>query len=342
MTNKKWITFTAASAAALGLALGAFAAQGGSSSDIDTLKVRQEMETMEGILKTSIRFATRSASDEEIEFHGIGQDIRGYFLLGQGAVFIIPVAPSESRANLEAVLALETSVRDAEKQRVLSEGFLRDIEREVRDALRDAESAERDAMHAFGLRFDGMAPPLPPEPPEPDDAPESPEAVLAPGEPPPPPAPGAPTAARTPTPAPTPRQTQARAAGETRRRAEAVDAQKRLQALQQRLEERKADTEKRLKELEADLARLREGLIDTLAKHGDSLTILRPEDSITLILSREGLGVPLGRVFWIGGGSKREETNTTVLSVRKSAISDYKAGRLSRDQFLQKVLQYQQ
>ncbi len=335
MTRRKWITCTGTSVAALGLALVALSAQAG-STNVDTLKVRQEMETMEGILKTSIRFATRSGSDDEMEFHGIGQGIRGYFLLGQGAVFIIPVSPSESRANLEAVLALETSVRDAEKQRVVSEGFLRDIEREVRNALRDAEAAERDAMHAFGLRFDGMAP-EPPEPPEPDYAPEPQGAVEAPGAPPPPPAPGAPTAAPTATP-----QARARAYSETRRRAEAVDAQKRLQALQQRLEEKKADTEKRLKEMEADLARLRDGLVDTLAKHGDSLTILRPEDSITLILSREGFGLPLGRVFWIGGGSQQESSTTTVLSVKKSAISDYKAGRISRDQFLQKVLEYQQ
>ncbi len=333
MTRNKWITFAATSVAAAGLALGALSAQGG-SANIDTLKVRQEMETMEGILKTSIRFATHSGSNDEFELHGIGQDIRGYFLLGQGAVFIIPVAPSESRANLDAVLALETSVQAAEKQRVVSEGFLRDIEREVRDALREAEFAERGVMRAFNMQFEGFAP-EPPEPPEPDDAPEPP-ALAAPEGPPPPPAPGAAT------PAPTPRQPHARAAAEGRARAAAVDAQARLQALQERLAARKADTEKRLKEVEAELSRLREGLVDTLAKHGDSLTILRPEDSITLILSREGSGLPLGRVFWIGSGSKDDSATTTVLSVKKSSISDYKAGRLSRDQFLQKVLEYQQ
>lgn len=335
MKRNKWIAGAAATTALLAMALVASAAQSG-STPFDRLEVRQEMETMKGILQTTIRFATESTSDGDNALQGIGEGIQGYFLLGQGAVFIIPVGSFESRENLEAVLALENSVRAAESQRVLSERYLRDIEREVREAMRTADLASRDALRNFDFRWEsGELAPEPPEPPGADELPEPPEAPEAPEVAPPLP-PGAPTAR------PGPRAAGRGVSGSSAR-AQAVDAQKRLQELHQRLTEKKADTEKRLKELEAELARLQEGLVDALARHGDSLSILRPEDSITLVLTHDGgPDFAFGRVFRIRGGSRSEETGTTVLSVKKSAISDLKAGRINHDQFLQKVVQYQQ
>lgn len=334
MKKKQWITGVATILAVLGLAWVAFAQTG--SATVDALKVRQEMETMEGILQTTIRFATQPANASEFALHDIGENIQGYFLLGQGAVFIIPVGPVESRANLDAVLALENSVRAAEQQRVVSERYLRDIEREVREAMRSAALAERDAIRAFSFDWDGL--PEVPEPPEPTETPE------------PPPAPDAPAVAPSPTPPLAPGAAErSRGRGsdsvaiERSRERQAVDAQRRLKELEERLAERKVDSEKRLKEVEAGLARLREGLVDAMAKHGDSLTILRPQDSISLILTGEsGRNFPLGRVFWLRDGSKSEEAATTVLSVKKADVTDLKAGRISREQFLQKVVQYQQ
>jgi hypothetical protein len=67
-------------------------------------------------------------------------------------------------------------------------------------------------------------------------------------------------------------------------------------------------------------------LVDTLAKYGDSLSIVKPGEHINLILQRPS---------WDASGQ-----SIGIISARKSWITDYKAGKMTLDEFRKRVLQY--
>jgi hypothetical protein len=69
---------------------------------------------------------------------------------------------------------------------------------------------------------------------------------------------------------------------------------------------------------------LRPILIETIANYGDSLSMVRPEESINFVISMESM-TPKSRF---------------IISASKSWIADYKAGRLTLDAFKKKVVQY--
>ena len=105
-----------------------------------------------------------------------------------------------------------------------------------------------------------------------------------------------------------------------------ADAQKSLQQWRYHVQVQKQDVEKQV-------ALMKPALIEALAKHGDSLTIVKPEEYISLIISSERWGNFL---------SEEGEDGREVISVKKSVITDYKAGRITLDEFKKKVLIYVQ
>ncbi|MDX1390241.1 MAG: hypothetical protein R3344_13705, partial [Acidobacteriota bacterium] len=112
------------------------------------------------------------------------------------------------------------------------------------------------------------------------------------------------------------------------------------------LEKRRAEAEKRraererilaeqLAEFESQLAILKTRLIETLGRHGDSLTQVADDEYVTIILApRSGSLAYFGR-------QERSAPTREILSVERGTISDYKAGRLSTGAFADRVLQYQ-
>ena len=74
---------------------------------------------------------------------------------------------------------------------------------------------------------------------------------------------------------------------------------------------------------------LREPLVDILATYGDSLSVVKPDEYINLILHTPSLLNVAGRL-------QRVET----ISARKSWITDYKAGRITLDEFRKTVLEH--
>jgi hypothetical protein len=98
----------------------------------------------------------------------------------------------------------------------------------------------------------------------------------------------------------------------------------------QRREEAEANREKCLQ----NLTEIKGYLVEALAKHGDSLTTVKPGEYINLVLADSRLGVD--SALGVDGQKARYD----VISVQKSWITDYKAARLSLDGFKQKVLQY--
>jgi hypothetical protein len=78
---------------------------------------------------------------------------------------------------------------------------------------------------------------------------------------------------------------------------------------------------------------MKPALIEALAKHGDSLTIVKPEEYISLVIASER---------WRDFLGEEGEAGREVISVRKSVITDFKAGRITLDEFKKKVLVYTQ
>lgn len=83
-----------------------------------------------------------------------------------------------------------------------------------------------------------------------------------------------------------------------------------------------------------NLAEVKVHLIEAMANYGDSLTTVKPNEFINLVLETNEDN---GDMIW---GQRGQERHQDIISVQKSWITDYKAGKLNLDGFKQKVLQY--
>ena len=92
--------------------------------------------------------------------------------------------------------------------------------------------------------------------------------------------------------------------------------------------------EARQAEYESNLEMAKYKLIETLANYGDSLTTVQSGEYINLIFTANNYTTGIYSTV-----SRRQATRE-VISARKSWITDYKAGKLSLDDFVNKVLRY--
>ncbi|MGI8782243.1 MAG: hypothetical protein ACR2L2_01130 [Acidobacteriota bacterium] len=95
----------------------------------------------------------------------------------------------------------------------------------------------------------------------------------------------------------------------------------RLDRAREAANKRREQEAQRQQNFDKQLVGLKAALIEALARHGDSLVTVKANEYVTVIVTGEG------------------RTNH-VLSVQKSHITDFKAGRLTLDAFKQKVLDY--
>ena len=114
------------------------------------------------------------------------------------------------------------------------------------------------------------------------------------------------------------------------------EIRKRVEDLQRSVVKRREEAEINRKQLLERLAQVKIYLIEALANHGDSLTHVKPNEFINLVLTAEEGGA---KVFTLAD-SEGESSHREIMSVQKSVITEYKAGRLTLDAFKQKVLQY--
>jgi prefoldin subunit 5 len=304
----------------LGLNLGLLSwglAQGTRSDLFDQRKVDQELEIMKGILGTTLDFAVqdlqassadKTTAERRFEHPWGSSNISGFYLYGQGATFVIPTSQMALQWHRPGRIAMDLgalgigSADYAEAMEAAQEAMqeaqeeLVDVQEELRDQMQEAEEASAPAV----------AQPAPPPPPPPP--------AVAPAAP---PRPATPVVRATPAPQPKPDE-------ETIR--------KRLAAAQEKVKKRQEFLEQRRQKFQQALAQLKVHLIEALANHGDSLTTVKPNEYINLVLSTDMGGALLGGG---GGGSERD-----IISVQRSVVSDYKAGRLTLEAFKQKVLQY--
>ncbi len=136
---------------------------------------------------------------------------------------------------------------------------------------------------------------------------------------------------------------QAAESAESRSRGSSRASSKRnLEALQEEVKNRQVELEKAHEEAEAKASEARDLLVEALANHGDSLTVLGPDEYINLVLKSNSSGL----MYFSGVTVVRPRRGRSsagsheVLSVRKSWISDYKAGRITLDDFKAKVVKY--
>ncbi len=277
----------------------------------DDARSREEIDMMRVILSTTLDHklkGSRESSDDGAEQWGLiggkfSSQINGYYLYGQGAVFTIslnlpPVPPAPPIPPIPAVApappAPAAPAAPAPPAPVMG------------------EMSDDSAIAALAAANDKVAAEL--------AAAASKEAELA-----------------------------STASKDAQKQAEAARAQMKLHEknLAKQLEKVQEQT-KYLQDhfkhwrvqQEADRAKIAERitaakgvLMEALAKHGDSLTVVKPQEYITLILSGDS-----GKWFWLG--TEEKQTPKQILSVQKSVIGDYKAGKLTLEDFKKKVLSY--
>lgn len=144
---------------------------------------------------------------------------------------------------------------------------------------------------------------------------------------PPPPAPPKPAVA------PAPPVPPAKAAPATQE-----ELRKRLAEAQDKVKKSREDTEARHAKFIASLGEIKSYLIEALATHGDSLTTVKPNEYITLVILLDDFGDR----NWVAADDSGIRTRQEIVSIQKSWITDFKAGRLTMEAFKQKALQYAQ
>jgi len=250
---------------------------------LDKQKSRQELETMKGILKTSISYAlkrteTKPRTTGEPAVVGFGKGdwgiggIDAFYLQGQGAVFVIPLSAFRLHGHMD-----------------LGTGF------EFTDLLGVEETALFQAEIAKGLS-EGMA-----------EAAEELKAQTESG-----------TAKAQVKPKPQPKIE--------------IDKEK-LEKMQQKIQQNRAEAKKRHEELLARVEKMKGSLKETLANYGDSLTIVKPDEFVTVVISG-------GSNFKMWDEAGEEDEVCHVVSVKKSLVTDLKAGKISREEFERRVTDY--
>jgi hypothetical protein len=264
----------------------------------DARKSQQELEVMRGIIGTTLNFVAREMQQKEpgsrpheeglVRAFAMGNNVNALYFYGQGATFIVPVSRF-GYAHLAGFHGMEEGLIEAEASM-----------EEAREGL----EAQAEALAEFGASSSSgtPAPTPPPPPPAPVAAPAAPAA-----------------------PAPPAVVSTGRA---TRPARNMEESRKRLAEAQERVKVRRLQTEKMRQRVQEYVQQMKGYLVEAIANHGDSLTHVRPNEYINVVISADG------EDFFGGDGQKE------IISVQKSTITDYKAGRLTLDAFKQKVLQY--
>ncbi|MEE8585954.1 MAG: hypothetical protein V3T83_14005 [Acidobacteriota bacterium] len=253
--SKKWI---ASNLIALTALAGWLAAQSPSSL-FDARKAEKELQVMEGILQTTLKFVTTEISVEEavlaysVSPKGLlrlgGSSVNGFYLYDQGAVFVVDLPG----------IRIARGVAAGRVYSALAGEYLRVA----------PKAADRD---------------------------------------------------------------RSRGSGSSR------GTRERLMELQERVKQEQEELKEEAEKHRQRLDEVKGYLVEALANHGDSLTVLGDDEYINLVLNSPSDSWLLTSFSTarIGGGKDRPE----YISVKKSWIGDYKAGRLTLDQFKKKVLSY--
>jgi hypothetical protein len=115
------------------------------------------------------------------------------------------------------------------------------------------------------------------------------------------------------------------------------EVRKRVAEAQEQMSKRRETMEKQRQKQQELVAQMKGYLIEALANYGDSMTVVKPSEYINIVITTDSDGMLLDGEWTDSRSSARQ-----IISVQKSTVSDYKAGRLTLDAFKSKVLQYNQ
>ncbi len=271
--------------------------------DIDPVQAEKELEVMKSVISTSLSLTKKSLRKVETSESRRGrlerytldfdeESIEGYYLYGQGVVFTIPYPCLSGRFPGDWEDDIDVRLEE------VMEGALADrelVEQEVEILMNEVEMQRQE----LGLSHAVPPPPAPPAAPMPPAAPE---------------------------PDPKP--------GSVASKEEIVDAEKNLEKKVSRIKVRLREVKEQTEEQKAKTAREREAikqeLIDVVAVHGGSLTQVKENEFINLILTDQC------RPF-VWNDSKDERT---VLSVKKADISAYRSGQVTLEQLKSRFIEY--
>jgi hypothetical protein len=274
--------------------------------DIDARQSEKELEIMKSVISTAINMTKKRLQEERIE-DGEEEDSRyqrrlldfdenvidGYYLHGQGVVFTVPF-PCKSvglALNLERELA---RLDEANMEKAFD---IEEMEQELEMLVTEVELQRQEL---------GLSHSVPP--------------------PPPPPAPEAPAVPELSEPELSEAEADRREALENARE----NMGKAVAKIRVRLKEAEEQSE-RLKEISlAEKVAIKQELINVLATHGGSLTQVKNDEYINLVLNENC-------EFF---GWRNRESARTVLSVRKADIIAHITGQISLDQFKSKIIEY--
>ncbi len=290
------------------VSLGTLSWAQGKKDLFDVRKSREELEIMKGILSTKLSFAAQDSQKESSSLLRFS-NLNAFYLHGQGAVFIIPT--SNLRSSNLAGLSGYFSNEYSQVMEAYSERLRQAAAAMVLKAPETPKASGNGIGSGIGSGTGGGVSTAPQDPPSPPPPPT----------PPTPPSPPSPPIPPTPPSPPTPFQ----ASSEVVRNLEEMEAKAKKSR-----EEAEANRKKFLQ----DLDEIKNYLIEALANYGDSLTTVKSSEHVNLVLIVDDFDSDAAMNF------SRRRTRNDVISVQKSWVTDYKAGRLSLDNFKQKALQY--
>lgn len=284
------------------------------TAPFDQAAMRRELAVMESILTTSLNAVDVGTGAERhgrfgAELSRTGR-VQGVYLYGQGALFTIqvpwlPDLPLERLARMEHDLQL--SLERSLKPELLESQYLM--------ALAQLENLRTHLEIEPAGSWAGLAEDL--------------EALATPPPPPPPPPPAAPAPPAPPAP-PDQRDVQARQAERAER---AEQMRRRIREMQGRLTEMRTDAAERNRRRAETRERIEADLREVIARYGDSLTLLQPEERLTFILRSSPS---------FGFEPDSEGSRNTVLTVRKADLTAYRSGSISRETLDGRIVRYDQ
>ncbi len=290
------------------LALGVLCLAQAAKEPFDLKKSQAELEIMKGILSTTAKYIAQNYQKNVSGWSF--SNISAYYLVGQGAVFVIPTSGLNTFSPLiispldQAVanpLDIDTDgilIQTGENFGQLEENLgqmdenMKQLEENKRQ-MEDYRLQMEDYRAALKAAEKGAVAPVPP-------------AAPAPPAPPAPPTPPAPP------------------------QINREELRKKVETLQENINRSRAKAEANREKFKQSLKEIRMYLIEALANYGDSMTTVKPDEYFNLVFVTD----PYSGYY--GGSSRRYD----VISIQKSWVTDYKAGRLTMDAFKQKALQY--
>ena len=252
----------------------------------DQERSRQEIETMRGILRTSLDYALKKNPQESEDSRfgdltGFARSSRvsGVYLYGQGALFGVSLAwPSaDGFGSLAALADMAPSPPPAPPAPPAPPSLNED---DVAEARQQAEAAKADIAAAV---------------------------------------------------------TQAKEQQKEAAR-QINELMKQSAKVQKKMGEWKKQNAEAHAKLQTQMASAKTALVETLAKYGDSLSVVKPQEYITIVISGEGS--PWFSDEFSVARPVTADRNQQIVSVQKSVVTDYKAGRISLDEFKKRVLLY--